>query len=54
MRYVAAACLTALGGQEVNAENIEKILRCVLMIREFACYLALWIIILVFGIMIRD
>merc|ERR1711860_124834 len=25
----AAACLTALGGQEVNAENIEKILSSV-------------------------
>ena len=27
MRYVAAACLTALAGKEVNAENIEKIVR---------------------------
>ena len=27
MRYIAAACLTALAGKEVNADNIVKILR---------------------------
>ena len=27
MRYVAAALLTALAGNEITAENIEKILR---------------------------
>ena len=29
MRYVAAALLTALAGNEINAENIEKILSSV-------------------------
>ena len=29
MRYVAAALLTALAGQEINAANIEKILSSV-------------------------
>jgi hypothetical protein len=32
MRYIAAACLTALAGKEVNADNIEKILRYSLVI----------------------
>ena len=38
MRYIAAACLTALAGKEVNADNIEKILRYFLLIFTWAIY----------------